>query len=154
VPCGTSRVVPGAHRVVCLGTHRGSGPREVHTTPATGSALERFAGAALPLAAGELLPTTCAPICSRRATIRVLRRQIHAVGGERNRVGHRICAGLRRIEHGREGNGGGDEVGRRGVRIEKMNGEGAVTGEKASGDRSVESGPAVRFLCRLRTPVC
>jgi hypothetical protein len=33
VPCGTSRVVPGAHRVVGSSTHRGSGPREVHTTP-------------------------------------------------------------------------------------------------------------------------
>jgi hypothetical protein len=33
VPCGTSRVVPGAHRVVGPGTHRGSGPREAHTTP-------------------------------------------------------------------------------------------------------------------------
>jgi hypothetical protein len=32
VPCGTSRVVPGAHQVVGPGTHRGSGPREVHTT--------------------------------------------------------------------------------------------------------------------------
>jgi hypothetical protein len=32
VSCGTSRVVPGAHRVVGPGTHRGSGPREVHTT--------------------------------------------------------------------------------------------------------------------------
>jgi hypothetical protein len=34
VPCSASRVVPGAHRVVGPGTHRGSGPREVHTTPA------------------------------------------------------------------------------------------------------------------------
>jgi hypothetical protein len=33
VSCNTSRVVPGAHRVVGPGTHRGSGPREVHTTP-------------------------------------------------------------------------------------------------------------------------
>jgi hypothetical protein len=33
VPCGTSRAVPGAHRIVDPGTHRGSGPREVHTTP-------------------------------------------------------------------------------------------------------------------------
>jgi hypothetical protein len=33
VPCSASRVVPGAHRVVGPGTHRGSGPREVHTTP-------------------------------------------------------------------------------------------------------------------------
>jgi hypothetical protein len=32
VPCGTSPVVPGAHRVVGPSTHRGSGPREVHTT--------------------------------------------------------------------------------------------------------------------------
>jgi hypothetical protein len=32
VPCGTSRVVPGAHQVVGPGTHRGNGPREVHTT--------------------------------------------------------------------------------------------------------------------------
>jgi hypothetical protein len=32
VPCSTSRVVLGAHRAVGLGTHRGSGPREVHTT--------------------------------------------------------------------------------------------------------------------------
>jgi hypothetical protein len=32
VPCNASRVVPGAHRVVSPGTHRGSGPREVHTT--------------------------------------------------------------------------------------------------------------------------
>jgi hypothetical protein len=32
VPCSPSRVVPGAHRVVNPGTHRGSGPREVHTT--------------------------------------------------------------------------------------------------------------------------
>jgi hypothetical protein len=32
VPCSTSRVVLGAHRVVGPGTHRGSGPREVHTT--------------------------------------------------------------------------------------------------------------------------
>jgi hypothetical protein len=32
VPCSASRVVPGAHRVVGPGTHRGSGPREVHTT--------------------------------------------------------------------------------------------------------------------------
>jgi hypothetical protein len=31
VSCGTSQVVPGAHRVVGPGTHRGSGPREVHT---------------------------------------------------------------------------------------------------------------------------
>jgi hypothetical protein len=34
VPCCTSRVVPGAHRVFGRGTHRGSGPREVHTTVA------------------------------------------------------------------------------------------------------------------------
>jgi hypothetical protein len=86
---------------------------------ATESALERFVGAARPLAAGELLPTTCAPICSRRATIRVLRRQIHIVGGERNRVDHRICAGLWSIEHGREGNGRGDEAGRHDVQMEK-----------------------------------
>jgi hypothetical protein len=33
MPCSASRVVPGAHRVVGPGTHRGSGPREVHTTP-------------------------------------------------------------------------------------------------------------------------
>jgi hypothetical protein len=33
VPCSASRVVPEAHRVVGPGTHRGSGPREVHTTP-------------------------------------------------------------------------------------------------------------------------
>jgi hypothetical protein len=32
VPCSASRIVPGAHRVVGPGTHRGSGPREVHTT--------------------------------------------------------------------------------------------------------------------------
>jgi hypothetical protein len=32
VPCGTSRVVSGAHRVVGPCTHRGSGLREVHTT--------------------------------------------------------------------------------------------------------------------------
>jgi hypothetical protein len=32
VSCGTSRVVPGAHQIVGPGTHRGSGPREVHTT--------------------------------------------------------------------------------------------------------------------------
>jgi hypothetical protein len=32
VPCSTSLVVPWAHRVVGPGTHRGSGPREVHTT--------------------------------------------------------------------------------------------------------------------------
>jgi hypothetical protein len=32
VLCCASRVVPGAHRVVGPGTHRGSGPREVHTT--------------------------------------------------------------------------------------------------------------------------
>jgi hypothetical protein len=32
VPCSSSRVVPGAHRVVGPSTHRGSGPREVHTT--------------------------------------------------------------------------------------------------------------------------
>jgi hypothetical protein len=32
VSCSASRVVPGAHRVVGPGTHRGSGPREVHTT--------------------------------------------------------------------------------------------------------------------------
>jgi hypothetical protein len=32
VPCSASRVVPGAHRVVGPGIHRGSGPREVHTT--------------------------------------------------------------------------------------------------------------------------
>jgi hypothetical protein len=31
VPCSASWVVPGAHRVVGPGTHRGSGPREVHT---------------------------------------------------------------------------------------------------------------------------
>jgi hypothetical protein len=31
VPCSASRVIPGAHRVVGPGTHRGSGPREVHT---------------------------------------------------------------------------------------------------------------------------
>jgi hypothetical protein len=35
VPCGTSQVVLGAHRVVGPGTHRGSGPREVHTTSTT-----------------------------------------------------------------------------------------------------------------------
>jgi hypothetical protein len=33
VPCNASRVVPGAHGVVGHGTHRGSGPKEVHTTP-------------------------------------------------------------------------------------------------------------------------
>jgi hypothetical protein len=32
VSCSANRVVPGAHRVVGPGTHRGSGPREVHTT--------------------------------------------------------------------------------------------------------------------------
>jgi hypothetical protein len=32
VSCSASRVVPGAHRVVGPGTHRGSGPREVHMT--------------------------------------------------------------------------------------------------------------------------
>jgi hypothetical protein len=32
VQCSASRAVPGAHRVVGPGTHRGSGPREVHTT--------------------------------------------------------------------------------------------------------------------------
>jgi hypothetical protein len=32
VSCGPSRVVLGAHRVVGPGTHRGSGPRKVHTT--------------------------------------------------------------------------------------------------------------------------
>jgi hypothetical protein len=32
MPCSASRVVPGAHRVVGPGTHRGSEPREVHTT--------------------------------------------------------------------------------------------------------------------------
>jgi hypothetical protein len=32
VQCSASRVVPGAHQVVSPGTHRGSGPREVHTT--------------------------------------------------------------------------------------------------------------------------
>jgi hypothetical protein len=37
VSCGTSRVVPGAHRVVGPGTHRGSGPREVHTTEGGGA---------------------------------------------------------------------------------------------------------------------
>jgi hypothetical protein len=30
--CSTSWVVPGAHRVVGLGTHLSSGPRDVHTT--------------------------------------------------------------------------------------------------------------------------
>jgi hypothetical protein len=34
VSCSASRVVSGAHRVVGPGTHRGSGPREVHTTAA------------------------------------------------------------------------------------------------------------------------
>jgi hypothetical protein len=39
VPCSASRVVPGAHGVVGPGTHRGSGPREVHTTvPCSGLA--------------------------------------------------------------------------------------------------------------------
>jgi hypothetical protein len=33
VTCSASQVVPAAHRVVGPGTHRGSGPREVHTTP-------------------------------------------------------------------------------------------------------------------------
>jgi hypothetical protein len=28
--------IPGAHRVVGPGTHRGSGPREVHTTASNG----------------------------------------------------------------------------------------------------------------------
>jgi hypothetical protein len=32
MPCSASRVVPGAHRVVGPSTHRGSGPKEVHTT--------------------------------------------------------------------------------------------------------------------------
>jgi hypothetical protein len=32
--CSASRVVPRAHRVVGPGTHRGRGPREVHTTRA------------------------------------------------------------------------------------------------------------------------
>jgi hypothetical protein len=32
VSCSASRVVPGAHQVVGPGTHRSSGPREVHTT--------------------------------------------------------------------------------------------------------------------------
>jgi hypothetical protein len=35
VPCSASRVVPAAHRVVGPVTHRGSGPREVHTTGST-----------------------------------------------------------------------------------------------------------------------
>jgi hypothetical protein len=35
VLCSANRVVPRAHRVVGPGTHQGSGPREVHTTPAT-----------------------------------------------------------------------------------------------------------------------
>jgi hypothetical protein len=39
VPCSASRVVPGAHRVVGPGTHRGSGPREVHTTMDEGQAI-------------------------------------------------------------------------------------------------------------------
>jgi hypothetical protein len=37
MPCSASQVVPGAHRVVGPGTHRGSGPREVHTTSAVTS---------------------------------------------------------------------------------------------------------------------
>jgi hypothetical protein len=32
VPCNASQVVPGGHRVVDPSTHRGSRPREVHTT--------------------------------------------------------------------------------------------------------------------------
>jgi hypothetical protein len=32
VSCSSSRVVPGAHRVVGPSTHRSSGPRDVHTT--------------------------------------------------------------------------------------------------------------------------
>jgi hypothetical protein len=32
VPCSTSRVVLGAHRVVGPGTHQSSGPRDVYTT--------------------------------------------------------------------------------------------------------------------------
>jgi hypothetical protein len=38
VPCSASRVVLGAHRVVGPGTHRCSGPREVHTTGGSTSA--------------------------------------------------------------------------------------------------------------------
>jgi hypothetical protein len=40
VPCGTSRVVPGAHRVVGPGTNRGSGLREVHMTLSARFSLE------------------------------------------------------------------------------------------------------------------
>jgi hypothetical protein len=40
MPCSASRVVPGAHRVVGPGTHRGSGPREVHTTGTTHTTYE------------------------------------------------------------------------------------------------------------------
>jgi hypothetical protein len=42
VPRGTSRVVPGAHRVVGPGTHRGSGPREVHTTKSDANIVTNF----------------------------------------------------------------------------------------------------------------
>jgi hypothetical protein len=50
VPCSASRVVPRAHRVVGPGTHRGSGPRKVHTTtaPSSGFRLARgFASVSL-----------------------------------------------------------------------------------------------------------
>jgi hypothetical protein len=53
VPCSASRVVPGAHRVVSPGTHRGSGPREVHTTPSASTGDESSPGSA-----DELPPAT------------------------------------------------------------------------------------------------
>jgi hypothetical protein len=52
VPCSASRVVPGAHRVVGPGTHRGSGPREVHTIEEDGATTDPGLDAE-PLAASE-----------------------------------------------------------------------------------------------------
>jgi hypothetical protein len=65
VPCGTSRVVLGAHRVVGPGTHRGSGPREVHTTlsPATSRALSIEAASLTSVASRASLPWTTRSTC-------------------------------------------------------------------------------------------
>jgi hypothetical protein len=77
MPCSASRVVPGAHRVVGPGTHRGSGPREVHTTPARRQPLRRgsarFRGHASPsVCAAPRRHTSSPPTPTRRCAGLVL----------------------------------------------------------------------------------
>jgi hypothetical protein len=72
VPCSASRVVTRAHRVVGPGTHRGSGPREVHTT---------IPSAAVTRAAVPVAPSHAARVPDRESPGRK-----RSVAGERGPV--------------------------------------------------------------------